>query len=170
MQSVTWGIYCLRTSTSLTMFGAFRATNPLSGGLLWKIPWKLSKCQKRRQRERLRAVDKVVSVLNTALAREGLVLASLARWNDEMPKETEMLPKDKYTIFDRKEKKYRKAIHSKLRRERHRVRSDGWLTGLQNFPSGQEYRKESTRQASKRRRHGRRPHVERPKRRRSIRY
>lgn len=30
-----------------------------------------------------------------------------------MPTEQEMLPKDKYTIFDRKEKKYRKAIHSK---------------------------------------------------------
>jgi len=27
-----------------------------------------------------------------------------------MPKEEEMLPKDKYTIFDRKEKKYRKSI------------------------------------------------------------
>lgn len=29
-----------------------------------------------------------------------------------MPREEEMLPKDKYTIFDRKEKKYRKGIHS----------------------------------------------------------
>ena len=29
-----------------------------------------------------------------------------------MPREQEMLPKDKYTIFDRKEKKYRKGIHS----------------------------------------------------------
>jgi hypothetical protein len=34
------------------------------------------------------------------------------RWKDEMPVEQEMLPKDKYTIFDRKEKKYRKGIHS----------------------------------------------------------
>jgi hypothetical protein len=31
-----------------------------------------------------------------------------------MPTEQEMLPKDKYTIFDRKEKKYRKGIHSKF--------------------------------------------------------
>lgn len=30
-----------------------------------------------------------------------------------MPIEQEMVPKDKYTIFDRKEKKYRKGIHSK---------------------------------------------------------
>lgn len=29
-----------------------------------------------------------------------------------MPTEAEMLAKDKYTIFDRKEKRYRKGIHS----------------------------------------------------------
>lgn len=29
-----------------------------------------------------------------------------------MPREEEMLPKDKYTIFDRKEKRYRKGVHS----------------------------------------------------------
>jgi hypothetical protein len=38
----------------------------------------------------------------------------LERWKEEMPTEQEMLPKDKYTIFDRKEKKYRKGIHSKF--------------------------------------------------------
>ena len=96
------------------MFGPFRVTNPLSGGLLWKIPWKLSKCQKRRQRTRLRAVDNVISVLNTALARQGEIPAALDRWNTEMPREEEMIPRDKYTMFDRKEKKYRKAIHSTL--------------------------------------------------------
>lgn len=37
---------------------------------------------------------------------------AVARWFEEMPREEEMLPKDKYTIFDRKEKKYRKGIHS----------------------------------------------------------
>lgn len=37
---------------------------------------------------------------------------AIERWYAEMPREEEMLPKDKYTIFDRKEKKYRKAIHS----------------------------------------------------------
>lgn len=34
------------------------------------------------------------------------------RWYREMPREEEMLPNDKYTIFDRKEKRYRKGIHS----------------------------------------------------------
>lgn len=31
-----------------------------------------------------------------------------------MPREEEMLPKDKYTLFDKKEKSYRKSIHSTL--------------------------------------------------------
>lgn len=39
---------------------------------------------------------------------------TLERWKEEMPTEQEMRPKDKYTIFDRKEKKYRKGIHSEL--------------------------------------------------------
>lgn len=38
----------------------------------------------------------------------------LERWKEEMPTEAEMRPKDKYTMFDRKEKRYRKGIHSKL--------------------------------------------------------
>lgn len=29
-----------------------------------------------------------------------------------MPREEEMLPKDKYTIFDKKERTYRKGLHS----------------------------------------------------------
>lgn len=36
----------------------------------------------------------------------------MERWYAEMPREEEMLPKDKYTIFDKKEKHYRKSIHS----------------------------------------------------------
>jgi len=51
------------------------------------------------------------------------------RWKAEMPTEQEMLPKDKYTIFDRKEKKYRKAIHSEdsrlCIRENKKKRKDG---------------------------------------------
>lgn len=37
----------------------------------------------------------------------------LERWKEEMPTEAEMRPKDKYTMFDRKEKRYRKGIHSR---------------------------------------------------------
>lgn len=94
------------------MFGPFRFTNPLRGGLLWKIPYRLSKFQKRRHRERLRHVDGVVATLDKALAKQGKTLPSLERWKAEMPTEEEMLPKDKYTMFDRKVKRYRKGIHS----------------------------------------------------------
>lgn len=97
------------------MFGPFRFTNPLRSGLLWKTPWRLSKFQKRRQRHRLRAVDSVVETLETALAKKGETVKALERWRAEMPTEDEMLAKDKYTIFDRKEKRYRKGIHSMLR-------------------------------------------------------
>jgi hypothetical protein len=57
-------------------------------------------------------VDNVVAVLDRALAKQGLTTKATERWKAEMPIEQEMVPKDKYTIFDRKEKKYRKAIHS----------------------------------------------------------
>lgn len=96
------------------MFGPFRMTSPLSGGLLWKIPWRLSKFQKRRHRERLRAVDSVIATVDAALARQGATIAAVEQWKAEMPTEQEMLPKDKYTMFDRKEKRYRKGIHSEF--------------------------------------------------------
>ncbi|KAF7559969.1 hypothetical protein G7046_g4184 [Stylonectria norvegica] len=111
-----------------TMFGPFRITNPLSGGLLWKIPWRLSKFQKRRHRLRLRAVDSVVATVDAALAKQGQTLEALERWKAEMPTEAEMLPRDKYTMFDRKEKKYRKGIHKlpKWTRVSQRVNPPGY--------------------------------------------
>ncbi|KAH9826516.1 54S ribosomal protein L31, mitochondrial [Teratosphaeria destructans] len=166
------------------MFGAFRASAPLSGGLLWKIPWRLSAPQKLRHRRRMRRVDNIVAILDTALKRniqsqpvptpdppkqignataeelsqtaEGQRLLSrsssssqselrhgrgppqcellpsknsadavrtgdvargegtiklIERWKAEMPAEAEMLPRDKYTMFDRKERNYRKGVH-----------------------------------------------------------
>lgn len=54
----------------------------------------------------------MVSVVDQALAKKGIEIKPVERWKAEMPKEQEMVPRDKYTIFDRKEKKYRKAIHS----------------------------------------------------------
>jgi len=53
----------------------------------------------------------VISVVDRALNKQGITTKVIERWKDEMPTEREMLPKDKYTIFDRKEKKYRKGIH-----------------------------------------------------------
>jgi len=65
-----------------------------------------------------------------------------------MPTEEEMLPKDKYTVFDRKVKRYRKGIHSELT-----FNSGRYLVGktdfsLQNCQSGREYPSDLTRQVS----------------------
>lgn len=56
----------------------------------------------------------VVATVDRALAKQGETTKAVERWKDEMPIEQEMVPKDKYTIFDRKEKKYRKGIHSEF--------------------------------------------------------
>jgi hypothetical protein len=56
----------------------------------------------------------VVAVVDRALSKQGITTKAVERWKDEMPVEQEMVPKDKYTIFDRKEKKYRKSIRSKF--------------------------------------------------------
>lgn len=72
----------------------------------------MSRPQKARQRARLQHVDNIVATLDKALAKQGVSTKKLDRWKDEMPTEEEMLAKDKYTFFDRYEKKYRKGIHS----------------------------------------------------------
>ncbi|KAK5050549.1 hypothetical protein LTR84_003830 [Exophiala bonariae] len=122
----------------------FRPTSPLLGGLLWKTPWRLSSMQKARQRKRLRLVDQVVDTVSSALMKNGgMTSKAVERWYREMPREEEMLPKDKYTIYDRKEKKYRKGIHS--------TRIELWNAGMvfadletQNFPNGRGLVNEST--------------------------
>jgi hypothetical protein len=78
-----------------------------------KIPWRLSRHQKYRHRNRLRAVDSVVDTIDNALAKRGETMKKVVMWKAEMPREEEMLPKDKYSVFDRKVKRYRKGIHSK---------------------------------------------------------
>lgn len=57
-------------------------------------------------------MDQVVSTVEAALAKNGETVKALELWKAEMPTEQEMLPRDKYTMFDRKEKRYRKGIHS----------------------------------------------------------
>lgn len=57
-------------------------------------------------------VDNVISVVDNALARNGTTAKAVERWKKEMPREEEMVPRDKYSMFDRKEKTYRKGVHS----------------------------------------------------------
>ena len=68
----------------------------------------------------------------------------MERWKEEMPTEQEMLPKDKYTIFDRKEKKYRKGIHSVSSQGLPLYSSACMLIVIQSYQSGRGYRNEST--------------------------
>lgn len=62
---------------------------------------------------RLRAVDSVIATVDQALEKQGTTLKALELWKAQMPTEKEMLPRDKYTLFDRKAKRYRKSIHSR---------------------------------------------------------
>jgi len=89
-----------------TMFGAFRASHIAHGGLLWKTPWKLSTTRKANVRARLKKVDTVIE----AVRASGVQCAALTKAL-ELPKEHEMLPKDKYTVFSPHARGYRKGIH-----------------------------------------------------------
>ncbi|KTW28294.1 mitochondrial 54S ribosomal protein YmL31 [Pneumocystis jirovecii RU7] len=93
------------------MFGPFKTNMPIFSGLLWKMPWRLSKTRKLRQRRRLRKVDLVISTLQNSLAKKGLTCHALERHIREIIPEAKMLPKDKYTVFDKKKKEFRKGIH-----------------------------------------------------------
>ena len=114
------------------MFGPFKATNALFGGLLWKVPWRMSSHQKQRVRDRLRDVDGVVKQINLGLhvqrcetkdiqydeainARKMFKprVKSLRLLNKPsiFPREFQMSPKDKYSVFDKKARGYRKGVH-----------------------------------------------------------
>lgn len=114
------------------MFGAFKSTNTLLGGLLWKIPWRLSAQQKARQRKRLRDVDEVIKTLTMGIHAmrcetkgigydQAMVMKRKFKPRSEalrlhnkpefFPKEYQMSAKNKYTVFDKKEVGYRKGIH-----------------------------------------------------------
>ncbi|KAI0646853.1 mitochondrial ribosomal protein L31 [Trametes meyenii] len=88
------------------MFGAFRPTQPSMVGLLWYTPWKLSRTRKANVRSRLKQVDSVIE----AVKESGVKCAALDKAL-ELPKEHEMPPRDKYTVFSRHTKGYRKGIH-----------------------------------------------------------
>ncbi|CAB5347026.1 unnamed protein product [Rhizophagus irregularis] len=88
------------------MLGTFRATLVACGGLLWKNPSKMSRTRKANVRKRLRAVDAVIEAVdNSGVSCKALDYAR------SLPKESEMTPRDKYTVFSRKHKGYRKSLH-----------------------------------------------------------
>jgi hypothetical protein len=71
-----------------------------------KDPWRLSGPRKQRVRERLRNVDGVIE----AIQKSGVNCSALERAL-QLPKEGEMLPKDKYTVFSRTARDFRKSVH-----------------------------------------------------------
>ncbi|GAA5900816.1 hypothetical protein JCM6882_007672 [Rhodosporidiobolus microsporus] len=88
------------------MFGAFRPTFAPNVGLLWKMPWRMSKTRKMRQRLRLKAVDDVVQTVQASGIETRTLTSHLS-----LPSESSMPARDKYTLFSRKDVGYRKGIH-----------------------------------------------------------
>jgi hypothetical protein len=86
---------CLPTENNITHTTNYR-----------KDPWRLSGPRKQRVRERLRNVDGVIE----AVERSGIHCAALERAL-QLPKEGEMPAKDKYTVFSRTGRDYRKSVH-----------------------------------------------------------
>ncbi|KAI0029835.1 mitochondrial ribosomal protein L31 [Vararia minispora EC-137] len=105
------------------MFGAFRPTSSVNSGLLWKVPWKMSRTRKANHRARLKAVDAVID----AVRESGMECKALDKAL-ALPKEHEMHPRDKYTIFHRHSPGYRKGFHKvpKFTRITHRVNPLGF--------------------------------------------
>ncbi|ODV86548.1 hypothetical protein CANARDRAFT_27742 [[Candida] arabinofermentans NRRL YB-2248] len=93
------------------MFGPFRSTLVNFGGLLWKKPWRLSRPQKYRQRKRLQQVDSNIENLYNGLVANNLSAKRISHLMFNFPKEKDMDPKDKYTVFDKHSRGYRKGVH-----------------------------------------------------------
>lgn len=96
------------------MFGPFRQTLVAYGGYLWKKAPRLSPPQKNRLRKRMQLVDRNIEILYKSLKPEGELLTGYKKIDKlmfEFPKEHQMLPRDKYTTFDKKAKGYRKSVH-----------------------------------------------------------
>ncbi|SCU78480.1 LAME_0A04632g1_1 [Lachancea meyersii CBS 8951] len=114
------------------MFGPFKSTNTLLGGLLWKIPATMSRPQKQRQRHRLQNVDAVLRNLNlglhtarsmakgvpyetaidsSKLLKPGVKKLRIMNKNSLFPPEKQMSYRDKYTYFNKQAKQYRKGMH-----------------------------------------------------------
>ncbi|SCU77867.1 LAFA_0A03752g1_1 [Lachancea sp. 'fantastica'] len=114
------------------MFGPFKSSNTLLGGLLWKIPSTMSRPQKQRQRHRLQDVDNVLQNLKlglhavrsmakgasyeTAVSSSKLLKPRVKQLrvlnkNSLFPPEKQMSYRDKYTYFNKQAKQYRKGMH-----------------------------------------------------------
>ncbi|KAF4003135.1 Mitochondrial ribosomal protein L31 family protein [Saccharomyces cerevisiae] len=89
------------------MFGPFKLTSPVAGGLLWKIPWRMS--------PRPRCQDKGLTYQEAMESKKKYKPRSkslrLLNKPSVFPKENQMSSIDKYWTFDKKAVGYRKGIH-----------------------------------------------------------
>ncbi|CEP63582.1 mitochondrial 54S ribosomal protein mL60 LALA0_S08e05886g [Lachancea lanzarotensis] len=114
------------------MFGPFKPSNTLLGGLLWKIPATMSRPQKQRQRHRLQNVDDVLqkvrlglhtarsmakgasfetAVNSSKILKPRIKQLRVLNKNSLFPPEKQMSYRDKYTYFNKQAKQYRKGMH-----------------------------------------------------------
>lgn len=76
-----------------------------------KFPSVMSRTQKARHRLRMKIVDRNIARVAEGLKLIGKDCKPVSRLQNELPKESEMDPKDKYTVFNRKARYYRKGAH-----------------------------------------------------------
>jgi len=67
--------------------------------------------QKARQRSRLQAVDSTIANVAAGLRGEGVTIKKLSLLDKNFPKEHEMPARDKYWVFARYARNYRKGAH-----------------------------------------------------------
>lgn len=106
-----------------------------------KNPWRLSAPRKMRVRQRLRNVDDVIQTVRQSGVQCGALTRALA-----LPKESEMLPKDKYTVFSKNDRGFRKSVHKVSIRPCHLHLSRYSLSTLQPSTGSQVDKKDSSRE------------------------
>lgn len=75
----------------------------------------MSKFQKSRLRVRMRTVDAVLENLQKGLQAVNQTCATVQTMIARTPRESEMTPRDKYWVFNKKSKGYRKSVHRQLK-------------------------------------------------------
>lgn len=88
----------------------------------------MSRLQKARQRKRLRAVDETVNTVGLGLASRGEGIKKLLTLQKTLPSEQSMAARDKYWVFSRYARNYRKGAHRqpKFTKISNRVQPDGF--------------------------------------------
>ncbi len=71
----------------------------------------MSKHQKYRHRKRMQSVDEVIKTLYQGLKQTGQSNPKIERFYFNYPKESQMDPFDKYFVYNKYSKGYRKGVH-----------------------------------------------------------